>query len=89
MMEKNKVSTFEIVLLIVGIITSVLGFKLINQVYSLSKDISWLMLIAIFNWLTLLVLFISLSLNVDTSKKQLAKMELMVYLLNKKKGKKE
>ena len=84
-MEKTKISTFEVVLLLVGIITAVLGFKLINQVYSEVGNISWLMLISIFSWLTLLVLFISLSLNVDISKKQLAKMELIVYLLNKKK----
>ncbi len=84
-MEKTKISAFEVILLFVGVITAALGFKLINQVYSEVGDMSWLMLIAIFSWLTLLVLFISLSLNVDISKKQLAKMELIVYLLNKKK----
>ena len=84
-MEKTKISTFEVVLLFVGIITAILGFNLINQTYNEAGNISWLMLIAIFSWLTLLVLFISLSLNVDISKKQLAKMELIVYLLNKKK----
>lgn len=88
-MEKTKISTFEVVLLFVGVITAALGFKLIKQVYNEVGDMSWLMLIAIFSWLTLLILFISLSLNVDISKKQLAKMEFIVYLLNKKKGRKE
>ena len=84
-MEKPNVSIFEIVLLFVGVVTGILGFKLINQVYTQVGDVSWFMLIAVFSWLTLLILFISLSLNVDLSKKQLAKMEIMVYLLNKKK----
>lgn len=67
----SKISGFEVVLLIVGIAAAILGFHLINQAYSIEKEVSWLMVIAIFNWLMLLVLFISLSLAVDTSKKQL------------------
>jgi len=87
-MARKRISGFEMILLVVGVTTAVLGFNLINQVYILQRNISWLMVIAIFNWLMLLVLFISLSLGVDTSRKQLAQMELMVYLLNKKKGNK-
>lgn len=87
-MVYRKTNVFEIVLLIVGVISAVLGFQLINKIFTAEKEISWLMIIAIFNWLMLLVLFISLSLAVDISKKQLAKMETLVELLSQKKGKK-
>lgn len=87
-MVYRKISIFELVLLIVGVTSGILGFQLINKIFIAENEISWLMIIAIFNWLMLLVLFISLSLSVDVSKKQLAKMEIMVYLLNKNKGKK-
>ena len=81
---------FEIVLLVVGIGAAIMGFQLINQVYKNDGgQLSWLMIIAIFNWLTLLILFILLSLMVDTSKKELREIKAMIYLLNdtKKKGK--
>ena len=88
-MEDNKMSVFEIVLLIVGIGAAILGFMLINQVYKAdSGQLSWLMIIAIFDWLTLLILFILLSLMVDTSKKELREIKTMIYLLYEKKGKK-
>ena len=87
-MISTKISTFEIVLLIVGIAAGILGFQLINKVYAVEGEVSWLMVIAIFTWLMLLVLFILLSITVDVSKKQLAKTEIMVYLLSQKKGKK-
>jgi len=81
--SKPKISTFEVVLVVVGITSAMLGFQLINVVHDKEGAISWMMIIAIFNWLTLLVLFVLLSLAVDVSKKQLAKMEILVYLLNK------
>ncbi len=87
-MADTQVSAFEIVLLMVGITAAVLGFLFINQVYLIERDISWLMVIAIFNWLMLLVLFVSLSIAVDVSKRQLAEMKNVVYLLSQKKGKK-
>ena len=84
----SRISAFEIMLVIAGVAAAILGFQLINIVYSKEGSLSWTMITAIFNWLTLLILFILLSLAVDVSKKQLAKMEIMVYLLNEKKGKK-
>lgn len=87
-MADTQVSAFEIVLLMVGITAAVLGFLFINQVYLIERKISWLMVIAIFNWLMLLVLFVSLSIAVDVSKRQLAEMKNVVYLLSQKKGKK-
>jgi len=87
-MAEAKISAFEIVLLVVGIAATFLGFQLINQVYNVEKQISWSMVSAIFNLLMLLVLFILLSISVDISKKQLAKTEIMIYLLNRTKGKK-
>jgi len=89
-MGDSKMNVFEIVLLIVGIGAAVMGFQLINQVYRTEGgQTSWLMVIAIFNWLTLLILFILLSLMVDVSKKELREIKTMIYLLNenKKKGK--
>ena len=82
-MPSPRLSGFEILLLIVGISAGFLGFQLINQLYTLEGKLSWQMITSIFNWLMLLVLFILLSITVDVSKKQLAKMEIMVYLLNK------
>ena len=87
-MTRTKISGFEVVLLIVGIGVSFLGFNLINRVYTAEVGISWLMLIAIFSWLILLVLFISLSLAVDISKKHLVETQKLVDLLSQKKGKK-
>ena len=86
-MAESKISAFEIVLLVVGIAASFLGFHLINKTYIAEQEITWMMIIAIFNWLMLLVLFVSLSLAVDVSKKQLAQMEMITEYL--KSGKKK
>ena len=87
-MSRSKINPFEIVLLLVGVGAAMLGFQLINQAYSVEKEISWLMVIAIFNWLTLLVLFILLSITVDVSKKQYEGVIRIIDILEKKKGKK-
>ena len=82
-----RLSAFEAVLLIVGITAAFLGFRLISQIYNSEGALSWLMVISIFNWLILLVLFILLSLTVDTSRKELEELKKLVILLGKKKGK--
>ena len=87
-MTKAKISVFEVIVIIVGIVAAFLGFQLINQVYNVEKQVSWSMVSAIFSLLMLLVLFILLSIGVDISKKQLAKSEIIIYLLNRTKGKK-
>jgi len=88
-MPESKINVFEIVLLVVGIGAAVLGFQLINQVYQAENGkLSWLMIIAIFNWLTLLVMFILLSLMVDTSKKELNEIKTMIYLISENRKKK-
>ena len=87
-MAETRISAFEVVLLIVGVAVTFLGFQLIGQVYNQEIRISWLMLIAIFTWLTLLVLFISLSVAVDVSKKQLVELKNITDLLSQRKGKK-
>ena len=88
-MEESKFSVFDIVLLIVGIGAAFLGFHLINQAYTAEKgQISWLMIIAIFNWLTLLVMFILLSVMVDVSKKELKEIKTLIYLLSENSKKK-
>ena len=83
-----KINLFEVVLLIVGVTTAILGFILINRIYIKEGEMTWLMVVSIFHWLTLIVLFISLSVAVDVSKKQLVMAERMVYLLERKKGNK-
>ena len=88
-MEESKFSIFDIVLLIVGIGAAFLGFHLINQAYTAEKgQISWLMIIAIFNWLTLLVMFILLSVVVDVSKKELREIKTLIYLMSEDRKKK-
>ena len=87
-MPGRKFSLFEIFLLIVGVTASLLGFHLINQLYIKEGGLSWLMVIAIFNWLILIVLLISLSLAVDVAKKQLKEMKNISSLLEQKKNKK-
>lgn len=87
-MIETKISAFEVIVLIVGIAAAFLGFQLINQVYDVEKQISWSMVSAIFSLLMLLVLFILLSIGIDIFKKQLAKTEIIIYLLSHTKGKK-
>ena len=87
-MPDSKMNVFEIVLLIVGIAAAILGFQLINQVYKTEGQLSWLMVISIFNWLTLLIMFILLSLIVDNSKKELKEIKTMIYLLAENRKKK-
>ena len=82
-MAENKMSVFDIVLLVVGICAAFLGFQLINQAYQAeSGQISWLMIIAIFSWLSLLVMFILLSVMVDVSKKELNEIRSLIFLMS-------
>lgn len=87
-MADTKTNIFDVVLLIVGIGAAVLGFQLINQAYKAeSGQLSWFMIIAIFSWLSLLVMFILLSVIVDVSKKELNELKMMVYMLSQNKKK--
>lgn len=88
-MTDSKLSIFDIVLLVVGIGASVLGFQLIKQAYIAENGtISWLMILAIFSWLTLMVMFILLSVMVDVSKKELNEIKTLILLLSDSKKKK-
>mgnify|MGYP001574498145 CR=1 FL=1 len=89
LMLDEKTNIFEIVLLVVGIGAAILGFYLIRRVYTdESGQLSWLMIIAVFNWLTLLVMFILLSLIVDVSKKEVREIKTIINLLYENKPKK-
>ncbi|MBN1156459.1 hypothetical protein JXA85_02500 [Candidatus Woesearchaeota archaeon] len=69
-MEKRlKVSVFELLMLVVGLLGTFLGFKLINSLFAVDKVMSWGMLNAIFLWLILMTIFILLSFTVEVSKK--------------------
>ena len=88
-MAENRVSVFDIVLLVVGIGAAVLGFQMINQAYRAeSGQVSWLMIISIFSWLSLLVMFILLSVMVDVSKKELSEIKTLIYIMSENKKKK-
>lgn len=81
----SKFTVFEGVLLGVGLLASVLGFHLINQLFISEGTMSWLMVVSIFNWLILLVLFVLLSLVVDLSRRGVDELQKIVKLLQKKK----
>lgn len=69
--KRVEISTFEIMVLVVGCAAVILGFNLINRVYITDYVMGWPMVISIFTWLILLVLFILLSINVDSTKQTL------------------
>ena len=88
-MAESQLSIFDIILLVVGIAASVLGFQLISNAYhNEGANISWLMIISIFTWLTLLVMFILLSVMVDVSKKQLNEIKTIISIMSKGRKKK-
>ncbi|MFT4309720.1 MAG: hypothetical protein ACMXYL_04490 [Candidatus Woesearchaeota archaeon] len=63
---KRKVTMFEVILLILGIIVLVVGFVLIRNTFiTTGGTLSWFMIGAIFSWLTLLILFVVSELNAD------------------------
>lgn len=57
--QKIRSSTFfEKLLLIVGIVVGIIGFKLLNATYAQNPGLSWQALIALFLWLVLIFLVI-------------------------------
>jgi hypothetical protein len=69
--KKSEISIFELMVLIVGCAAVILGFNLINRVYITDYVMGWPMVISVFTWLIMLVLFILLSINVDSAKQTL------------------
>ena len=67
----KRITFFEKATLVTGLATIAAGFYLIQLLYSTDKKLSWLMLIAVLNWLSLLILIIIASLNADV-KEELA-----------------
>ncbi len=65
MLKMRKTTVFERILLVVGLGVTVVGFYLIRAAYMTEKGLTWLMLLTIFSWLTVLILFIVSSLNAD------------------------
>ncbi|HII30069.1 hypothetical protein COT48_00675 [Candidatus Woesearchaeota archaeon CG08_land_8_20_14_0_20_47_9] len=65
-------TVFEKMLLIVGLAVAFLGFYMINLAYKTGEGLTWLMIVAIFSWLTLLVLFIVSGLNADIKEELVA-----------------
>ncbi|MBI3033922.1 hypothetical protein HYY72_02085 [Candidatus Woesearchaeota archaeon] len=61
----KKVTFFEKAVLIIGLFTIAIGFYFIQRIYVIDQQLSWLMLIAIFSWLSLLLLIIISSLNAN------------------------
>ncbi len=86
--KRAEISTFEIMVLVVGCAAVILGFNLINRVYITDYVMGWPMVISIFTWLILLVLFILLSINVDSTKqtlKEITEIKNIVKKISKKK----
>ena len=81
--KRAEISTFELMVLIVGCAAVILGFNLINRVYITDYNMGWPMVISIFTWLILLVLFILLSINVDSSKQTLKEITEIKDILKK------
>jgi len=81
--KRAEISTFELMVLIVGCAAVILGFNLINRVYITDYVMGWPMVISIFTWLIMLVLFILLSINVDSSKQTLKEITEIKNLLKK------
>ena len=81
--KRTEISTFELMVLIVGVAAVVLGFNLINRVYITDYTMGWPMVISIFTWLILLVLFILLSINVDSTKQTLKEITEIKNILKK------
>ena len=68
---RTKYTTFEFVLLAVGLSISILGFHMINQAYIADAyKVSWPMLISIFSWMNILVMLIVTGLIIDSTKKK-------------------
>ncbi len=86
--KRAEISTFELMVLIVGCAAVILGFNLINRVYITEHTMGWPMVISIFTWLILLILFILLSINVDSTKqtlKEIIEIKNIIKKLTKKK----
>jgi hypothetical protein len=86
--KRTEISTFEIMILVVGCAAVILGFNLINRVYIIDYTMSWPMVISIFTWLIMLVLFILLSMNVYSTKntlKEITEIKDIIKKLVKKK----
>jgi hypothetical protein len=80
--KNHKISVFEIVILFVGILLTYFGFRVVFSLYEHYGEISWLMMTTIFVWLILLVMFILLSLGVDTNKRQLQEITLLRQIVH-------
>ena len=86
--KRAEISTFELMVLIVGCAAVILGFNLINRVYITDYVMGWPMVISIFTWLIMLVLFILLSINVDSTKqtlREITEIKNIIKKLNKRK----
>ena len=80
----RKTNLFEKILLIVGLAVIAGGFYLINQTYINFPGLSWIMVVAVFGWLILIILFVISSTNVDVKeelsiiiKEQIAEIKLL------------
>ena len=63
---QRKITMFEVLLLVLGVVVLIVGFVLIRNTFiTTGKTLSWFMIGAIFSWLTLLILFVVSELNAD------------------------
>jgi hypothetical protein len=86
----NDTKAFDITILVSAVIVIFLGLKLLNKAFiAEGGKISWLMAIAVFTWLTSIMMFILFSLIVYISRKELGGIKDLVVELHKKSIKKK
>ncbi|MBN2421802.1 hypothetical protein JXB41_01130 [Candidatus Woesearchaeota archaeon] len=88
-MFERKINLFEKIILVTGMLVVTFGFYLLIQADIISKDVIWLRLIALFNWLILIIIMIVAATNVDMkeelsliSKEHVAEIRLLKEIVN-------
>jgi len=90
-MKVRKTSSFEKMLLIVGLLILIIGYILINKTYALEgSQLSWGFLQTIFLWLLMVIFIILLAIGEDIKEgiliEQLEEIKSLKQAILKKKG---
>jgi len=88
MVKDNQ--AFDLTILISTIVVVFLGLKLLNKAYfAEGAEMSWLMVIAIFSWLTSILMFILFSLVAYVSRKELSGIKALIIELHQESRKRK
>jgi len=80
MEERHKFVIFRLMLLLVSLTVTYFGFKFINSIYQQDGQYTWLMIISIFQWLTLLIIFVQLALKVESHPDLISEVRRLTHL---------